>query len=106
MSWQERIIAVHTQVTDAVRHAEQMQADRYLVWQEDGKNDLLADGQHIEQAITGTTDLFTKQEFDPWIEALEQSFDAEPTIFWEKNSTQYEEETGLYHYEWRWEVLR
>ncbi len=52
----------------------------------------------------GATDLFTKQEFDPWKEAFEKSLD-ENGITWYLNSIQYEEETGFFHYEWYWEVL-
>ena len=71
MTWQERIIAAHTAVTDAVSHGQRMQSERYFVWQEDGANDLEADGVHAEKSVTGTTDLFTKQEFDPWKEQFE-----------------------------------
>lgn len=106
MSWQEHIMASHLSVTDAVSHSEFMQSERYFVWQEDGSNDLTAsDGTRIEKVVTGTTDLFTKTEFDPWKEELEVAFDESPYIFWHLNSVQYEEETGFYHYEWRWEVF-
>lgn len=105
MSWQEHIVAAHLAVTDAVRHASTMKADRYFVWQEDGANDLTADGVHAEKAVTGTTDLFTKQELDPWKEELEAAFDASSHIFWSLNSVQYEESTGFWHYEWVWEVF-
>ena len=74
------------------------------MWQEDGANDFLAEDTHAEKAVTGTTDLFTKQEFDPWRAALEQSFDA-ALLVWKLNSVQYEEETGFWHYEWAWEVF-
>lgn len=104
MNWQQRIIDAHTAVTNAVSHGQRMQSDRYFVWQEDGSNDLEADGVHAERAVTGTTDLFTKQEFDPWREALEASFDV-AGVAWYVNSIQYEEETGFWHYEWAWEVL-
>ena len=115
MSWSEAIIAVHTSVTDQVSHAARLKSERYFVWQEDGGNDdgsenrhseraVTADDTHTEKAVTGTTDLFTKQEFDPWKEELEAAFDASPYIAWELNSVQYEEETGLTHHEWVWEV--
>lgn len=105
MSWHDHIIAAHLAVTEKVYHTESQKSDRYFVWQEDGANDLLAGGVHAEKAVTGTTDLFTKNEFDEWKEAIENSFDASPYIFWRLNSVQYEEDTGLYHYEWRWEVV-
>lgn len=103
MSWYETIIAAHTAVTDQVSHYERLRGERYFVWQEDGRNDLLADGVHAEGAVTGSTDLFTKQEFDPWVEAFQASLDA-TGISWVLNSVQYEEDTGFIHYEWYWEV--
>lgn len=103
MTWNEKIIAAHTSVTDAVSHSARLKSDRYFVWQEDGVNDLVLDNRHAERAVTGTTDLFTKQEFDPWINQLEQAFDAY-AVGWSLNSVQYEEDTGFYHYEWTWEV--
>lgn len=101
--WNERIIAAHTAVTDQVRHGWQLKTNRYFVWQEDGSNDLIADGVHAERAVTGTTDLYTKTEFDPWKEQFEQELDKQG-IAWELNSIQCEAETGYWHYEWVWEV--
>lgn len=105
MSWNDHIISAHLAVTEKVYHSEADKSDRYFVWQEDGANDLLAGGIHVEKAVTGTTDLFTKNEFDEWKEQLEAAFDASPYIYWRLNSIQYEEETGFYHYEWSWEVI-
>lgn len=103
MTWYEKLIAAHTAVTDAVSHSERIKSDRYFVWQEDGTNDLLAGDGHAEHAVTGTTDLFTKQEFDTWVDALGESLSSHG-ISWSLNSVQYEEDTGFYHYEWAWEV--
>lgn len=105
MSWREHIIAAHLAVTDAVRHSAYLESERYFVWQEEAANVLLADGIHAAKTVSGTTDFFTKQEFDPWKEELEASFDASPYISWKLNSIQYEEDTGFYHYEWIWEVF-
>lgn len=104
MSWHEKIIGAHLAVTNAVSHSERLQSDRYFVWQEDGANDFLADGRHAEKAVTGTTDLFTKNEFDPWKEKFERSLD-EHGIAWMLNSIQHEDDTGFYHYEWAWQVF-
>lgn len=103
MSWYERIIKAHRTVTDAVSHRKRLKSERYFVWQEDGANDLETDDAHGEQAVTGTTDLFTKQEFDPWVEELGESFSSHG-IAWYLESVQYEEDTGFFHYEWAWEV--
>ena len=104
MPWYEKIIAVHLAVTDAVSHSESMQLDRYFVWQEDGENALLANNTHTERAVTGSTDLYTKTEFDPWKEDFEAALDA-AGLPWNFESFQYEEDTGFYHYEWYWEVV-
>ena len=104
MTWYEKVIAAHTAVTDAVSHGVRMKSERYFVWQEDGSADFIADNAHVEKAMTGTTDLFTKQEFDPWREQFEKSLDSAPGIAWQLNSVQYEENTGFWHYEWVWSV--
>ena len=104
MTWYEKIVAAHTAVTDAVSHNERMKSDRYFVWGEMGQDDLEASNVHAEKAVTGYTDLYTKQEFDPWKDQIEESFD-KYGIFWSLNSVQYEEETGFTHYEWYWSVV-
>lgn len=105
MTWYERIIAAHVAVTDAVSHCQRLKSDRYFVWQEDGQTSLMANGKHTEKAITGTTDLFTKQEFDPWKQEFENALDLDDCICWRLKSVQFEEDTGFYHYEWAWEVI-
>lgn len=105
MTWYEKIIAVHTAVTDAVSHGGRMKSSRYFTWQEDGTNQFSANNKCQEKAVTGTTDLFTKKEFDPWVAAFEESINNETDIAWSLNSIQFEEETGFWHYEWTWEVL-
>ena len=64
---------------------------------------VLDEGKHAERVMTGTTDLFTKMEFDPWAEALGESMSAYE-ISWYLNSVQYENDTDFWHYEWAWEV--
>ena len=104
MTWYEKIVAAHTAVTDAVSHNERLKSDRYFVWGEMGQDDLEASNIHAEKAVTGYTDLYTKIEFDPWKDQIEESFD-KYGIFWSLNSVQYEEETGFTHYEWYWSVV-
>ena len=103
-AWYEKIIEAHLAVTDQVSHGEFMKSERYFVWQEDGSNDLAAENMHAEKAVTGSTDLFTKTEFDPWKEEFEIALEI-AGIAWHYNSFQYEEETGFYHHEWYWEVV-
>ena len=105
MRWFEKIINAHTDVTHDVSHYERMKSERYFVWQEDGAGDgVKAESRHDEKTTTGTTDLFTKTEFDPWAEEIEASF-SNHGIAWHRNSVQYEDETGFIHYEWVWEVV-
>lgn len=104
MTWYDTIIAAHLAVTDAVSHGKRLKSDRYFVWQEDGANDLAADDRHTERAMQGTTDLFTKQEFDPWAAELGEAL-SDYGVAWYLNSVQYEEDTGFWHHEWVWEVV-
>ena len=103
MSWQERIIAAHTAVTDSVSHGQRLKSDRYFVWIEEGRDDLEANGRHAEKAQRGRTNLYTTRELDPWKDAFECALDAQG-IAWSLNSTQFEPDTGFWHYEWLWGV--
>lgn len=103
MTWYEKIIAAHVAVTDSVRHAERIGSDRYFVWMEDGRNDHVADNEHVEGAVTGRSDLYTKMEFDPWVEEFEASLDRDG-ISWTRVMSEYEDETRVYHHSWDWEV--
>lgn len=103
MTWYEKIIEAHVAVTDSVRHAERIGSDRYFVWMEDGRNDALADNIHAEGAVTGRSDLYTKQEFDPWVEEFEASLDRSG-IAWSRVLSEYEDDTRVYHHSWDWEV--
>ena len=104
MTWYERIIAAHTAVTDNVSHAVRLKSERYFVWMEDSRNDFEAGNLHAEKVVEGTTDLFSKLEFDPWADAFEAALDSDAYISWYKNSIQYDEDTGFFHHEWVWQV--
>ena len=103
-TWYEKLINAHVAVTNSVSHGERLSSDRYFVWEEDGRNDLLADGAHAESAVTGRSDLYTRTEFDPWAEELEASFDR-AGISWQRILSEYEEETRFWHVSWDWEVV-
>lgn len=105
MTWRQRIVAAHVAVTTAVSHFARMKSERYFVWQEEDARDLIADGKHVERAMRGTTDLFTKVDGDPWAAQLEAAFDADDGIAWRRNGTWYEPDTGFIHVEWVWSAL-
>ncbi len=79
------------------------QTPPYALWQEDGANIHHANNGAAEFAVTGTTDYFSKTEFDPAVDDIQAMFEKNG-FAWTLNSVQYEEDTGLIHFEWAWEV--
>ena len=104
--WAQLIIDVHKKVAgDAVSHAGRLQSDRYFVWQEDGiDQDGYADNEHDAEAISGSTDLYTKREFEPWARAITAQF-TYAGIMWKRTGKTYEPDTGFWHYSWDWVVV-
>ena len=103
-AWARAVVNAHNSVAEGhVSHAARMKSIRYFVWMEEDHNDLNADNRHCERGVSGYTDLFTKDEFDPWSEEIEDAFD-EAGIFWEKTGVTYEPDTGLFHHTWDWTV--
>ena len=76
----------------------------YITWMEDGDNDLMAGNVHAERCYTGSAHLFTKTEGDSLFTSIPQALEGIGAS-WYFNSVQYEEDTGLIHYEWYWEVV-
>ena len=75
-----------------------------LMWAESGEeNSFNSDNHKAEQNIVGTCDLYTKTEFDPLIDEVQEALD-EMGLTWALNSVQYEDETQTIHYEWTWGV--
>ena len=75
-----------------------------LIWAESGEeNSFHSNNGKSEQRIIGTVDLFTKQEFDPLVDGVQEALE-ELGVTWNLESVQYEEETNLIHYEWAWGV--
>ena len=76
----------------------------YIVWAEDGEGaSNHADDEKTIQVIQGTIDYFTRKEFDPVVEQLQNTLNS-ADITWKLNSIQHEQDTGYIHYEWLWEV--
>ena len=103
MNWQDKIVEAHLSVTDRVSHYRKLRSDRYFVWEERDRSDLIAEGRHAERVMVGYTDLFTKIENDPWADAIEEAFE-NYGIAWSLNDILYEDDTGFIHYAWSWEV--
>lgn len=79
-------------------------SDSYCVWAEDAEySSVEADNYKNEQAVQGTIDYFTKTEFDSMVDSIQSALKTAKISFY-LNSTQYEDETQLIHYEWVWTV--
>lgn len=73
-------------------------AAEYGVYAEDGAQDFLADGLHGEAGITGTIDYFTRDDSGAVQTTIQNAL--EGVCAWQLLSIQYEDDTGLIHYEW------
>lgn len=80
-------------------------SDKYIVWAEDGQgNSGYADNHMTTQILQGTIDYFTKDDFDPAFDLIQQKLN-NMDIAWRLGSIQREEDTGYIHYEWIWEMV-
>lgn len=76
----------------------------YIVWQEDGSDsDMWGDNRMGEQQLHGTIDLYTLEEYDPLIDAVQEALNG-VMVGWGLLSVQYDDETNLIHYEWEWRI--
>lgn len=76
----------------------------YLVWSEYAEGDSFhADIHKEEQVISCTADYYTKTEYDPNIDVVQEVLNS-LEIPWRIESVQYEEDLKLIHYEWSFEV--
>lgn len=93
-------------VTDKVYHfiAPPNTAPAYIVWAEDGANDLVANNRHIEKVWTGSVDLYTDKESDPFVTAIPVALENAGAAY-SLVMVEYEEETSLIHYSWDWEMM-
>lgn len=74
----------------------------YVVWTETGEESSFgADDHKAEQQLTGLVDFYTKTEFDTIADSIQTILNSQE-VGWKLESVQYEEETNLIHYQWRW----
>lgn len=101
----EQIGAAHKGVIPNVWHYFRPQlTPPFAVWQEDGQENFYANNKACEITVTGTTDYFTKTEYDRAVDDIQDML-ARNGFLWRLNSVQFESDTGLIHYEWAWEKL-
>ena len=78
--------------------------DKYIVWAEDGQSSSsFSDNKMTDQAIQGTIDYFTTEEFDTNFELIQEKLNS-IELSWKLSSIQREPITKYIHYEWVWEV--
>ncbi len=75
----------------------------YGVWAEDSANDLMAGNVHVEKAVEGTVDYFTRDDSGTPKAAIEAALN-NGEIAWYLNSIQFEDDTGYIHYEWVYQI--
>lgn len=76
----------------------------YLLWAESGEGESYwANNSIAEQVISGDVDYFTRTEFDPSVDAIQDALISVARA-WRLDSVDYEEETNLIHYRWTFEV--
>ncbi len=76
----------------------------YAVWAEERGEQLWSDNKPSGRIHGGTVDYFTMEESDPAVSRIEEAL-TRADASWRLNSIQFEEENGLIHYEWVWEVV-
>lgn len=72
----------------------------YIVWAEDSGHDFIADNKHVQRGYSGTIDLFTRTEDDALIDDVPDLLDTLGGVAYYLNTVQFEEDTGVIHYEW------
>lgn len=107
MTWQQRISVVADALTAIeglpVYHYWRFIVDApWCIWQEDGYAGFQADNKKGEMGATGTVDYFTKEEYDPNIDAIQNALNGVENLSWTFSEIQYEEDTNLIHVTWRW----
>jgi len=77
-----------------------------VIWQENVEsNGLQTDLHKGEQAIGGTVDFFTRIEYDPMVDEIQEALNSIESFHWNLSDVQYEEETMMIHYTWNWRIL-
>lgn len=90
---------------DVFHYSAKLKPDKYIVWSEDGEaGSSNADDHKEDQVIQGTIDYFTKTEYDPIFNSIQQKLNS-IDISWRLNSIQRENDTGYIHYEWVFEFI-
>lgn len=77
----------------------------YIVWQEFSQSDTMdADGEQDQYAVSGTIDIFSLMEKEPIVKQVRESLN-DSEIAFSLKSVQYEQDTGLIHWEYEFDLV-
>lgn len=77
----------------------------YCIWAEDGDVSLEGDNHKEEQGVAGAVHLFTKTEYDPLFDEIQDALNGIENVRWYYDDSDFEDETRLIHHSWRWTIL-
>lgn|GEM_PF-1169869 len=78
----------------------------FIVWSEDDTTRAFGDGLAVQKAVQGTVDYFTKTEYDPVVDEIDDALQGVDLAFLDGGPTiDYETTTGYIHYQWIFEVM-
>jgi hypothetical protein len=81
------------------------QKGNYIVWAEEGQGEVeYADDKILSQGIVGTILYFTKTEFDPTFDAIQNALNSN-YISWSLESIEYDEKIEYIIYVWKFEIM-
>lgn len=96
-----------TPLTERVYHfwRPNMQAP-FIVWAETSEGDSFSANDHKqEQVLVGNVELFTKEEYDPLFDEIQEALLKVDGLGWTLTDVNYEDGTGLIHYVWEWNLI-
>lgn len=77
----------------------------FIIWaEEDEGTSFHANNKKVNQNIHGVIDFYTKTEYDPVFDEIQNKLNNLDGFSWRWDSTQYENETNLIHHSWDWWV--
>lgn len=78
----------------------------YCIWEEVTEaDDFEGDNHKGEQALSVAVHYFTRTEYDPMCDAIQEALDGAECVYWRYDSIQFEEDSNTIHHEWRCVVM-
>ena len=103
----DELVQMLTDITQNTHHyaAPPNTQPPYIVWQEFDQDEIMdADGEQDVYSVSGTIDIFSLAEKEPLVKQVRESLNGSEVGFYLK-SVQYEEDTGLIHWEFEFSLV-